>query len=57
MKNKRILITGGCGFIGSHLSRKLCENNKVVVIDNLLHGNKLKKNLKILKSLKVIFVT
>ena len=49
MKNKRILITGGCGFIGSHLSRKLCENNKVVVIDNLLHGNKLKKKFKNIK--------
>ena len=52
MKNKRILITGGCGFIGSHLSRKLSENNKVVVIDNQLHGNKIKKKYKNIKIIK-----
>lgn len=52
MKNKRILITGGCGFIGSHLSRKLSENNEVVVIDNQLHGNKLEKKFKNIKIVK-----
>ena len=32
-KNKRILITGGAGFIGSHLTKKLVEyNSKVTVI-------------------------
>ncbi len=36
----RILITGGAGFIGSHLSdRLLSEGHKVVVIDNLITGN------------------
>lgn len=31
----RILITGGAGFIGSHLAeRLLCENNEVVCLDN-----------------------
>lgn len=35
MKNKKILITGGAGFIGSHLvERLLSRNNEVVVIDN-----------------------
>lgn len=35
-----ILITGGAGFIGSHLSRKLLdEGNKVVAVDNLSQGN------------------
>ena len=52
MKNKKILVTGGCGFIGSHLSKKLSENNKVVVIDKLLHGNKLKKKFKNIKIIK-----
>ena len=32
----KILITGGAGFIGSHLADYLLEeNNNVVVIDNL----------------------
>ena len=40
-----ILITGGAGFIGSHLIEKFIENQyKVIVIDNLLTGSK--KNIK-----------
>ena len=36
MKNKTFLVTGGCGFIGSHLvNRLLNENNKVIIIDDL----------------------
>ena len=35
IKNKNILITGGAGFIGSHLFEKLIQNNNfIVVIDN-----------------------
>ena len=39
--SKRILITGGAGFIGSHLAQKLSENpsNYVVIVDNLLTGS------------------
>jgi nucleoside-diphosphate-sugar epimerase len=38
----KILITGGAGFIGSHLVEKLLElNAEVTVIDNYLNGNKL----------------
>jgi len=38
---KRILITGGAGFLGSHLTHRLLnENNDVTVIDNLYTGNK-----------------
>ena len=34
---KTILITGGAGFIGSHLSEKLlAEGNRVIVVDNFL---------------------
>lgn len=38
--SKNILITGGAGFIGSHLSKRLLnENNKVICVDNLFTGN------------------
>ena len=41
----KILVTGGAGFIGSNLSRKLInEGHEVVVLDSLLRGNKLDKD-------------
>ncbi|CAI0411368.1 unnamed protein product [Linum tenue] len=40
--NMRILVTGGAGFIGSHLVDKLMENekNEVIVADNYFTGSK-----------------
>ena len=38
---KRILITGGAGFIGSHLSERLLkEGNDVICLDNFFTGSK-----------------
>jgi len=38
-ETKTLLITGGCGFIGSHLVEKLTEKyQQVIVIDNLSTG-------------------
>ncbi len=34
MKNKRILITGGAGSIGSELVRQLVSHNKIFILDN-----------------------
>ncbi|MHC1756385.1 MAG: SDR family oxidoreductase [Methanosarcina sp.] len=38
MKNKKVIVTGGMGFIGSHLAEKLLEDNEVTIIDNEATG-------------------
>jgi UDP-glucuronate decarboxylase len=39
MKKKTILVTGGAGFIGSHLCKRLLyENHRVICLDNLFTG-------------------
>lgn len=41
----KILITGGAGFIGSNLTKRLVnEGHEVVVLDSLLRGNKIDKD-------------
>ena len=48
-KKKTILVTGGAGFLGSHLCRLLLDKGeKVICIDNLFTGNE--KNILKLKS-------
>lgn len=39
MKNKKIAVTGGFGFIGSHLISRLNEYNDVVIVDDQSSGN------------------
>lgn len=38
IKNSKILITGGAGFIGSNLVSRLIEDNEIVVVDDLSMG-------------------
>lgn len=38
MKNKLVVVTGGAGFIGSHIAWELVKDNDVIVIDNLYTG-------------------
>lgn len=40
MKNKRCIVTGGAGFIGSHITESLLEQgaSKVTIIDNMSTG-------------------
>ena len=41
LKSKNILVTGGAGFIGSHLvDRLITMGNRVIVVDNLSSGRK-----------------
>lgn len=41
LKNKKVLVTGGAGFIGSNLCEALIKNgNKVTCLDNLMTGKK-----------------
>lgn len=41
MKSKRIAVTGGAGFLGSHLCERLLnEGNEVLCIDNFFTGSK-----------------
>ncbi len=48
IKNKKILVTGGAGFLGSYVSEYLCKNNEVTVLDNLSSGSA--KNIEHIKS-------
>jgi nucleoside-diphosphate-sugar epimerase len=49
----KILITGGAGFIGSNLTKRLVnDGHEVIVLDNLLRGNKLDRDI----FTKIIFV-
>jgi UDP-glucose 4-epimerase len=42
LKDKRILVTGGAGFVGSHIVDQLIEEDcrSVVVVDNMIRGRR-----------------
>ena len=52
-----IIITGGCGFIGYHLAKKLSnnENINIYLIDNFFRGKK-DKSIKELLKKKIYFL-
>ena len=40
LKNKKIVITGAAGFIGSNLCERLVKDNEIIGIDNYFTGSK-----------------
>ena len=58
MNHLTLLITGGCGFIGSHLVEKITPlYKKVIIVDNLISGHKsnIEPFLEKYKNLKFIY--
>jgi UDP-glucose 4-epimerase len=57
VKNKSVLVTGGAGFIGSHLVDRIIkeEPENIVVVDNFLLGKEsnLKDAREIYQNLKI----
>ena len=39
IKNKRILLTGGAGFIGSTIAGRLAKDNKILIYDNFVRDS------------------
>jgi UDP-glucose 4-epimerase len=40
LTGKRLVVTGGAGFVGSHLAESLLESNDVLVVDDCSNGNR-----------------
>ncbi|MFB6140322.1 MAG: NAD-dependent epimerase/dehydratase family protein [Halosimplex sp.] len=40
LSGKRLVVTGGAGFVGSHLCARLVDDNEVVVVDDFSNGER-----------------
>jgi len=53
MRHTKVVVTGGCGFIGSNLVKRLFETgNEITVLDNFMSGYR--SNLSSLKNVNII---
>lgn len=55
MQNKKILVTGGAGFIGSNLVKRLSNDNDIIVLDDLSSGH-LKNIQNLIDEKKINFI-
>ncbi len=53
IQNKKILLTGGGGFIGSKLAELLARNNEILIYDNFSRDSLKYKKIKA-KNLKTV---
>jgi len=53
---KKSLVTGGAGFIGFHLAKKLSEEQEVLIADNFERGKKDSEFKKLLENKNISFV-
>jgi UDP-glucose 4-epimerase len=52
-----ILITGGCGYIGSHLSTFFKKNDTIILLDNFSNSkNKVIRNVTLISKSKIIII-
>ena len=55
MNKKKILITGGCGFIGTNLCQELLEDNEIILADYNIENNAVSyTNLDKMANVKII---
>jgi len=55
MNGQKIVVTGGCGFIGSNLASTLAKENQIIVIDDLSTG-KLNNIQELIDKKKISFI-
>jgi len=56
IKNKKIFITGGAGFIANNIISKLIDDNEITVFDNFSRDSLSNSNFVTSSNIKIIIV-